>query len=338
MAAKSHVEDVSFPPYDFFDATAAAAGLEDSMRSEVERVLGRTRKLERLYHSTLSQGWDPRAVLGALIEKHGAIEIPLEKRAPLSRVMSVLLWGELAAWNVAAELAGALPSLEAKMAATGQVFDEARHFGVLRDYLRAAGLEPAPLPVFSRRLMVNVLRTKNLVHKVYGMQLTIELVALAIFKRLAAAKVEPVLTELLEYIQRDEARHVGLGVIHLPRMMQELPLVAHAGLAKFSFGAMLSTFAGGRRLADDFTALGISNRELALTSGSIFNQLLGEMRTTLGLDSSHRIRGLNMIPPESHEAFVNYLFPEEGDVTTPFQHVLIRSIDTCIAGVERLLS
>jgi hypothetical protein len=44
-----------------------------------------------------------------------------------------LMWGELAAWIVAVELAEHIDEPDAKMAVTSQVFDEARHvgFGVL---------------------------------------------------------------------------------------------------------------------------------------------------------------------------------------------------------------
>jgi hypothetical protein len=81
----------------------------------------------------------------------------------------VLLWGELAAWNIAADLAGALPDLDAKMAATGQVFDEARHFTVPRDYLARAGVALPPVNPLGRRVLTNILGTNSVVEKLYGM-------------------------------------------------------------------------------------------------------------------------------------------------------------------------
>ena len=47
-------------------------------------------------------------------------------------ICNVFLWGELAAWHAATDLAKEMGSLEAKMGATGQAFDEVRHFFVLR--------------------------------------------------------------------------------------------------------------------------------------------------------------------------------------------------------------
>ena len=53
------------------------------------------------------------------------------------------------------------------------------------------------------------------------MQLTVETIALVIFQRVRELEVEPVLTELMPYYERDEARHVGLGVQLVPQMMND---------------------------------------------------------------------------------------------------------------------
>src|SRR5262245_23340190 len=101
----------------------------------------KTKRLERLYHLTREHAWDGKAVLGALIEKHGppGKDMPEDVRRPLARLLTILMWGELAAWNISADLALGIDDVDAKMAATGQVFDEARHFTVLREYVIALG-------------------------------------------------------------------------------------------------------------------------------------------------------------------------------------------------------
>ena len=58
------------------------------------------------------------------------------------------------------------------------------------------------------------------------MQLMVETLALTIFQLVRETKVEPVLCELLPYYERDEARHVGLGIQHLPSMMRETNTLA----------------------------------------------------------------------------------------------------------------
>ena len=60
------------------------------------------------------------------------------------------------------------------MAATSQVFDEARHFYVLRDYLLALGCEMPPLDGYTHAVLTELLETDRLVDKLLGMQLIVE--------------------------------------------------------------------------------------------------------------------------------------------------------------------
>jgi hypothetical protein len=152
-----------------------------------------------------------------VVAKHGGrIDFPADKKEAFAKVAAVLLWGELAAWSISADLALKLEDTPAKMAASSQVFDEARHFYVLRDYLWRAGIPVTRLGGWSRTLLVDLLETDNLLYKVVGMQLLVESTAVVMFRKIAEAKLEPVLTDLLYYFERDEARHVGLGVLTLP--------------------------------------------------------------------------------------------------------------------------
>src|SRR4029079_17907746 len=154
----------------------------------------RTNTIARIYHKGHEQAWDGRAVLDELVAKHGGINFPQDKKEAFGRVASVLLWGELAAWSISADLALKLEDTPAKMAASSQVFDEARHFYVLRDYMWRAGIPITKLGGWSRRLLVELLETGNLMHKVVGMQLLVESTAVVMFRKIAEGKLEPVLT------------------------------------------------------------------------------------------------------------------------------------------------
>ena len=99
------------------------------------------RQMERIYHKGQDKIWDGRQVLQNLLDKHEGLQVEPGLQAPLRRVLSVLFWGELAAWKVSAELALHIEPMEAKMAATAQTHDEARHFYVLHDYLTLLGLK-----------------------------------------------------------------------------------------------------------------------------------------------------------------------------------------------------
>src|SRR5262245_8588243 len=103
-------------------------------RDYVAEAQAKYGKVERLYHVGQKQAWDGKVLLPELIKKHGGIDIPPEKRKAIAEIFSVILWGELAAWSISADLALQLDDTEAKMAATSQCHDEARHFYTMRDY------------------------------------------------------------------------------------------------------------------------------------------------------------------------------------------------------------
>ena len=152
----------------------------DSIRTTEEAR--RAEKLSGIYHKSQAMAWDGRSVLEALINKHGGITMPERYLQPLLKIFSILMWGELAAWKISAQLADSLVPLEAKMAATSQVFDEARHFYVLHDYLVGLGHVPTQPDRHTQAALDLVLRTDSQVEKLIGMQMMFEPTALTIFK------------------------------------------------------------------------------------------------------------------------------------------------------------
>ena len=95
----------AWPPYHLVD---------DGLVARSERKLER---LERLYHLGQQHAWDGRKVLDELIARHGPPRLPPERREAALRLLSILLWGELAAWAISADLAERIDDVEAKMAA-----------------------------------------------------------------------------------------------------------------------------------------------------------------------------------------------------------------------------
>jgi hypothetical protein len=177
-------------------------------------------KLRHIYHRGQDLAWDGRDVLGELMKKHGGVQVAPHQAAALGRVFEIILWGELGAWKISAELAERIVPLEAKMAATAQSHDEARHFYVMYDYLKAIGYTPTRIDPYSQRVLDLTLGAESLVQKILGMQLMLETIALTIFAEVRESRVEPVLADLLHYYEKDEARHVGLGTQFLPTLMR----------------------------------------------------------------------------------------------------------------------
>jgi hypothetical protein len=259
----------AWPPYELVD------------RGAIQAAEAKSRRLERLYHLTQEHAWDGKSVLGALVDKHGTPGRGMDPatREALIQVLTVLLWGELAAWTISADLALAIEDMDAKMAATGQVFDEARHFYVMRDYLvlLAGDDQVPPLGGLARRLLLDVIETQSLAKKLVGMQLLFETNAVVIFRRLAESDVCPVLSELLPYFERDESRHVGLGVIYLPRLIERMSRAEAAGIAAFHGRCIAMLIAGGFTLRQHFEALGLDQRLMATRVTTMQDDIVRQM-------------------------------------------------------------
>ena len=287
-----------FPPYRLLDGDFA--GVEREAK----------RKLEKLYHRSRDKAWDGREVLGNALERHGGVQLPEHKRDAVARIFGIILWGELAAWQISAELAHRLEDPEAKMAATGQAFDEARHFATMRDYLRSLGMEKLPpLEPFSREILREVLAEPSLEAKLIGMQLLVESVALTLFQLVAESGTEPVLTEILPFFERDEARHVGLGIIHLPELLSNVSMFKALKLQAFQVKVQTFVTWGSLNLRKDFQAIGVDPYE-GMTRGLRFQREVFSK-----LDPEKRVRGLyrpGSLVNRVHDQAVEVFFPRYG--------------------------
>lgn len=243
----------AFPPYRLLE------------RDYLEEAQAKYRRLERLYHVGHKKAWDGKEVLSGLLQKHGGVRLAEDKKKAIARIFSVILWGELAAWNVSADIAELLEDTEAKMAASGQVFDEARHFYTMRDYLLELGVEIPPLDALTRAVLVDLLETGDVLEKLIGMQLLVENIAVHLFQAVAGSGVEPVLSELMPYFERDEARHVGLGVLYLPERLEQVGRRDALRLQLFQIKATTLVLWAVVLLRDSLEALGVDlNRTFQL--------------------------------------------------------------------------
>ena len=292
----------SFPPYDLGD------------QDLVGQAQARTTTLSRIYHKSHEQAWDGRKTLDDLVEKHGGIHMPEDKKEAFGKIASVLLWGELAAWSISADIALKLQGTPEKMAASSQVFDEARHFYVLREYLWRAGIEIPPLGGYSRALLVNLLETENLVYKLVGMQLLVENTAVCLFKMIAEAKIEPVLTELLYYFERDEARHVGLGALTLPKILADLNDYEAAKLWAFQLRTQLMMMAGGMTMREHFKTLGVDQsamqRHAFKLHAEVYRRMRAEQDKDGGAKGPRATRGLFSMSKGGQGRLNSFLFPK----------------------------
>ena len=284
----------SFPPYHL--------GSEPYVKQAQEKFA----RLEKLYYMGQNKNWNGKEVLAELLARHGGVQIAPEKRGPLARVFSIILWGELAAWIISADLAERVDDVEARMAATGQAFDEARHFTTMRAYLMELGGEIPPLDAYSAILLRMLISERSLLHKLLGMQLLVETIAVDLFRTVAEARLEPVLSDLLPYFERDESRHVGLGVIYLPEQLSGLSLLGTIRLQAFQARVISMLTLTSSLLSADLETLGIDNNLISRRGLRLQQDALAQMSETRGV--------LKMSAPVEwlFSQALDFLFPPSG--------------------------
>jgi hypothetical protein len=271
--------------YDMFD------------RERTEREAKAAHLLERIYHKGHSKGWDGKAVLKELLEKHDGIDISPEKVEALGAIFSMILWGELAAWKVSASLAFDIEPMEAKMAATSQAHDEARHFYVMHDYLKELNYFPKKLNRSTEILLNNIIESDTLAKKLLGMHLMVEPIAITIFRFVRELDIEPVLSELLVLYERDEARHIALGIQYLPELIKEMSFIEKIRLIVFQIKILSLEVDGLRSLESSFENLGIDPQEVFKFAEKKQMEALTELAGQVGMNDAlltPLVRAINM--------------------------------------------
>ena len=170
------------------------------------------------------------------------------------------MWGELAAWRISAELADELDSYEAKMAATSQAHDEARHFYTMYDYLVALDAVPDRLDPFAQKLLEEVMNADHLAKKLMGMRWWNPLRSLC-FTLLKNWR-SSLCSRFLPYFEKDEARHVALGVQYLPALLKNATPLERLDLWFFQLRLVSYEVMSMRGLAGDMLKLGVPPRDL----------------------------------------------------------------------------
>lgn len=247
-------------------------------------------RLEQLYHKGQDLIWDGKKYLQDLLDKNSDRNISDVKVTALRNILAVIYWGELAAWKISAALALRLDHHEARMAATSQAHDEARHFYVMGDYLESLGEVPQSLDKHAQGFLDSVLRADSTAKMLLGMQLMVEPLALTLFKMVREKEIDPVLSDLLLMYERDEARHVALGTLYLPEVLNVMTLAQKAELILWQFREYMRQFSMLRSLSDDFIALDIEPRTVFVASRkkqanamSLLSEEMGEQYPFMGI-------------------------------------------------------
>ena len=158
-------------------------------------------------------------------------------RHDLAELLSQFLHGEQGALLVASQLTSCAPTYNAKLYAASQTFDEARHVEVFNRYLQEKVGMHYPINTNLKALLDKILTDERWDLKFIGMQIIIEGLALAAFQMLKGLSKDPLLTQLLHYVIRDEARHVTFGINYLEDFVKTLTPEELEERAEFAYEA-----------------------------------------------------------------------------------------------------
>ena len=151
--------------------------------------------------------------------------------------ISQFLHGEQGALLVASQLVSCAPTYNAKLYASSQAFDEARHVEVFTKYLNdQVGLR-YPISNELKSLLDKILTDARWDLKFIGMQIVIEGLALSAFNAIKAITPSKVLHDILDLVIRDEARHVTFGVNYLEEFVNTLSEEEKNDRAMFAYEA-----------------------------------------------------------------------------------------------------
>jgi hypothetical protein len=154
-----------------------------------------------------------------------------------SWMLSQFLHGEQGALLVASQLVSCAPTYDAKLYASSQTFDEARHVEVFTKYIMERIGFMYPVNKNLKVLLDKILADERWDLKFIGMQLIIESLALAAFNTQKMLARDPVMGDVLELVTRDESRHVAFGVTYMEEFIKSLSPQEIEDRAQFAYEA-----------------------------------------------------------------------------------------------------
>ncbi|RMF18967.1 MAG: ferritin-like domain-containing protein [Candidatus Dadabacteria bacterium] len=150
---------------------------------------------------------------------------------------SQFLHGEQGALLVASQLVTCAPTYDAKLYAASQTFDEARHVEVFGKYLNEKVGFMYPINRHLKALLDKILTDPRWDLKFIGMQIIIEGLALAAFRTTLLTTRDPLMRQIVDYVIRDEARHVAFGVLYMEEFVKSLSEEEREERAQFAYEA-----------------------------------------------------------------------------------------------------
>jgi hypothetical protein len=187
--------------------------------------------------AAIGAGIDPNFYVGTPVEKWGDkewTEFGIEGR---KWSLSQFMHGEQGALLCTAKIVETVPWYDAKLYASTQVVDEARHVEVFARYLDEKLGGGYQINAHLRMLLDDIVNDSRWDMTYLGMQVMVEGLALAAFGFMHQLTGEPLLKQLLRYVMSDEARHVAFGVLSLKEVYDGMSDAEMKDRQEFAFEA-----------------------------------------------------------------------------------------------------
>ncbi len=211
-------------------------------------------------------------------------------------ILSQILHGEQGALMVAGQLVSEVPDYEAKLYSASQAMDEARHVEVFGKYIRKLDkIYPVTEPLYE--ILQEILEAEKWQAKTVGMQVMIEGLALASFINVRASTGCSLLRQLLEYVTKDEARHVAFGNLYLTESISQMHPDDRAEIEDFTL-MMTRKFLAWRRGPDGMKGFEWVLEDVGIDPADFVAALHVELSNGFKMDATpgsvHSFRGLIM--------------------------------------------
>ena len=187
----------------------------------------------------IGTGVDASMYIGTPVEKWGDkewLEFGVQSR---NWSLSQFMHGEQGALICTAKIVETVPWYDAKLYASTQVVDEARHVEVFARYLEEKLGGEFQVNAHLRMLLDDIVNDSRWDMTYLGMQVMVEGLALAAFGFMHQFTNEPLLKKLLRYVMSDEARHVAFGVLSLKECYDEMTDAEMKDRQEFAFEAAI---------------------------------------------------------------------------------------------------
>jgi hypothetical protein len=187
--------------------------------------------------AVIGRGLDENVFIGTPVQKWGDKEWLEFGVHGLNWQLSQFLHGEQGALICTAKIVETVPWYDAKLYASTQVVDEARHVEVFGRYLNEKLGGGFQVNAHLRMLLDDIINDSRWDMTYLGMQVMVEGLALAAFGFLHSITQEPLLKQLLRYVMSDEARHVAFGVLSLKEVYDGMTDAEMMDRQEFAFEA-----------------------------------------------------------------------------------------------------